>query len=116
MSKLNICERFHKTNENIIKYHFGRWGHFVGKHPGLTFVSSFIILFLLITGFIFVDSYSDTLFSWVPSNGWVYESRKKADTAYLATYNSVSFILKTKQTNLLTLSSFNEILILTNEI
>ena len=116
MSKLNICERIHKSNENLIKHHFGRWGHFVGKHPALTFASSFVFLILLISGFAFVDSYSDALFSWVPANGWVYESRKKADTAYSATYNGISFILKTKQTNLLTLSSFNEILSLTNTI
>ena len=116
MSKLNICERIHKSNENLIKYHFGRCGHFVGKHPGLTFASSFVFLILLTTGFAFVQGYSDPLLSWVPQNGWVMESRKKGDTAYSATYNSISFVVKSKQTNLLTLSSFNEILSLTNEI
>ena len=95
---------------------FGRWGYFVGKNPGLTFGVSFFILGLLISCFAFVENYADSLFSWVPQNGWIKESRERAIDAYSATYGSIGFIIKSKQSSLLTLNSFNDILGLTNAI
>ena len=116
MAKLNILERLHKLYENLFKDAFGRWGRFVALHPACTFFFSFLFLALLISGFAFVQTYPDSTFNWAAQNGWVLESNLKAVDAYSGTFAGLSLIIESKQSNLLTVSAYNELLSLTNEI
>ena len=116
MSKQNFLERFHNFHENRVKHHFGRWGHFVGTRPCLTFCCSFIMLVLFVSGLAYSETYPDVPISWVPQNGWSLESREKSTEAFSAGFTAMQFIVRSRAGNILTLDQFNEILSLTNTI